>query len=178
MGIDFDILEHCRKVRADHGPPYTCPIQKCARTYKSVCGLQYHLKSFDHDNPTPLPPVNTSTPRNKKGRNRLTKAKVPPTPNAPEPLTFEEAQKMVQFDINGIGCRWNINEPIDVVPKEDFSDEEIPVDKPEEKGLPPVVQLPEASFRELEDYNICAHLKGQMHISDSSKKALKNWMVK
>lgn len=66
MGIDFDILEHCKKVRADHGPPYACPLEKCGRTYKSVCGLSYHLKSFDHDNPnaaTPQPP----TPKNKKG---------------------------------------------------------------------------------------------------------------
>lgn len=44
MGIDFDILEHCKKVRADHGPPYTCPVDKCGRSYKTVCGLQYHLK--------------------------------------------------------------------------------------------------------------------------------------
>ncbi|CAG9815203.1 unnamed protein product [Phaedon cochleariae] len=157
MGIDFDILEHCRKVRADHGPPYTCPIEKCSRSYKSVCGLQYHLKSYDHDNPTPLPPVTTTTPRNKKGRNRLTKAKIPPQQTAPEPLTFEEAQTMVQFEVNGVACRWNIHEPMDVVPKEDFSDEEMTEVKPEQPptSQQPVVQLPEASFKELEDYNIC-----------------------
>ncbi|XP_074034602.1 bromodomain-containing protein 140 [Leptinotarsa decemlineata] len=155
MGIDFDILEHCRKVRADHGPPYTCPIQKCARSYKSVCGLQYHLKSFDHDNPTPLPPVTTNSPRNKKGRNRLTKVKVPPTQHAPEPLTFEEAQKMVQFEVNGVGCRWNINEPIDVISKDDFSDDEVTEIKLEDQVSQPVTQLPQASYRELEDYNIC-----------------------
>lgn len=67
MVIDFDILEHCKKVRADHGPPYTCPVTNCGRTYKSVCGLQYHLKSFDHDNPTPQTPVTPATPKNKKG---------------------------------------------------------------------------------------------------------------
>lgn len=67
MGIDFDILEHCKKVRADHGPPYTCPIEKCGRTYKSVCGLSYHLKSFDHDNPSPSP-AGQNTPKNKKGK--------------------------------------------------------------------------------------------------------------
>lgn len=44
MGVDIDILEHCKKVRADHGPPYTCPVDKCGRSYKTVCGLQYHLK--------------------------------------------------------------------------------------------------------------------------------------
>ncbi|KAJ8968907.1 hypothetical protein NQ314_002048 [Rhamnusium bicolor] len=154
MGIDFDILEHCRKVRSDHGPPYTCPVEKCGRTYKSVCGLQYHLKSFDHDNPTPLPPTTPTTPKNKKGRNRVTKAKAPPTPNVPEPLTFEEAQKMVQFEVNGVACRWHITEPMDVVPKEDFSDEEMPVVKPEPPP-DPTLQLPNASYKELEDYNIC-----------------------
>lgn len=109
------------------------------------------------------------------GRNRVTKAKVPPTPNAPEPLSVEEAQKMVQFEVNGVACRWNINEPLDVVPKEDFSDEEMPEVKPEPPPgrsvdyscivvtypsnfhffIEPVFQLPEASFKELEDYNIC-----------------------
>lgn len=62
----------------------------------------------------------------------MTKAKVPPTPNIPEPLTFEEAQKMVQFEVNGMACRWNITEPMDVVPKEDFSDEEMLEVKPEQ----------------------------------------------
>lgn len=66
MVLDFDILEHCKKVRADHGPPYTCPVDKCSRTYKSVCGLQYHLKSFDHNNPN-SPVVASPTTKNKKG---------------------------------------------------------------------------------------------------------------
>lgn len=72
MGIDFDILEHCRKERADHGPPYACPLDKCDRSYKSVCGLQYHLKNFDHDNPmpvpgTPAPSAVVTSSKNKKG---------------------------------------------------------------------------------------------------------------
>lgn len=68
---------------------------------------------------------------------RLTKAKIPPTPNVPEPLTFEEAQKMVQFEVNGIACRWNITEPLDVVSKEELSDEEVPEVKIEVQPLPP-----------------------------------------
>lgn len=128
MVVDFDILEHCKKVRADHGPPYTCPVEKCGRTYKSVCGLQYHLKSYDHDNPTPLPPSTPSTPKSKKGRTRAaaaTPAAVASTPAPLEPLTFEEAQKMVQFEANGQIVRWNINDSLDVVAKEEgASDEE------------------------------------------------------
>ncbi|CAH1115065.1 unnamed protein product [Psylliodes chrysocephalus] len=152
MGIDFDILEHCKKVRADHGPPYTCPIEKCGRTYKSVCGLSYHLKSFDHDNPSPSP-AGQNTPKNKKGNRQKSKSKVPQTPSAPEPLTFEEAQKMVQFEVDGVACRWNINDELEVMSKDDFIDDEAKLSdvKPEEARI----KLPEAHYRELQDYNIC-----------------------
>lgn len=107
---------------------------------------------------------------------RVTKANIPPTPSVPEPLTFEEAQKMVQFEVNGVACRWNITEPLDIMAKEEFSDEE-PVEIKTEIPPPPgnsntiginfyceifnlsiaepQFNLPEASYKELEDYNIC-----------------------
>ncbi|XP_072379250.1 bromodomain-containing protein homolog isoform X1 [Diabrotica undecimpunctata] len=153
MGIDFDILEHCKKVRSDHGPPYTCPIDKCGRTYKSVCGLSYHLKSFDHDNPSSIIPIQ-GTPKHKKGNRQKSKSKITQTPQtAPEPLTFEEAQKMVQFEVNGVACRWNINDELEVMSKEDFLEDETLVN--EVNIEEPRIQLPEALFKELEDYNIC-----------------------
>ncbi|VEN51779.1 unnamed protein product [Callosobruchus maculatus] len=162
MGIDFDILEHCRKVRSEHGPPYPCPVAKCERVYKTVCGLQHHLKTFDHDNPnpTPQPPTTPSTPKNKKGRNRLTKGKIPPTPSAPEPLTFEEAQRMVQFEVNGVACRWNINEPLDVIPSKDVPGDPVEIETKAEPDKSQVISettmnLPKASYKELETYNIC-----------------------
>lgn len=31
---------------------------------------------------------------------------------------------MVQFEVSGVACRWNITEPLDVISKEDLSDEE------------------------------------------------------
>ncbi|KAI4454547.1 phd finger protein [Holotrichia oblita] len=155
MGLDFDILEHCKKVRADHGPPYTCPVEKCGKTYKSVCGLQYHLKSL-HDNSAP-PAPQPATPKNKKGRGTrgtpISKSNAPPPPSLPEPLTYDEAQKMVQFEVHGVAVRVNINDTLDVVPVEDFS-EPMDVDpKPEKTEI--TVSLPEASFKELENYNIC-----------------------
>ncbi|XP_076255187.1 bromodomain-containing protein 140 isoform X2 [Rhynchophorus ferrugineus] len=162
MGIDFDILEHCKKVRADHGPPYTCPVDKCGRSYKTVCGLQYHLKSYNHDNPSPVTPSTPSTPKNKKGRNRPKAATPAVTQSVPEPLTFEEAQKMVQFDLNGVICRWNINDPLNVIAKEneikaEEQEAEIKSELPLVAPVPvePIVQLPEASYKELDDYNIC-----------------------
>ncbi|XP_044764179.1 peregrin [Coccinella septempunctata] len=154
MVVDFDILEHCRKVRADHGPPYTCPVEKCGRNYKSVCGLSYHLRSFDHDNPTPLPPVTPSTPKNKKGaRARGTPANVKATP-VPEPLTYEEAQKMVEFNIDGKIVRWNINDSLEVRSKED-SEKDNPPSEAAVAIPSEIVKLPEASYKELDNYNIC-----------------------
>lgn len=41
---------------------------------------------------------------------------------------------MVQFEVNNIPVRWNINDPLELVPKEDFSDEEV---VPEVKTEPP-----------------------------------------
>ena len=49
MALDFDVLEYCRKLRTSKQPPYTCPIVECSKTYKSMCGLQYHLVNFDHN---------------------------------------------------------------------------------------------------------------------------------
>ncbi|KAL1502054.1 hypothetical protein ABEB36_007257 [Hypothenemus hampei] len=163
MGVDFDIFEHCKKVRADHGPPYECPVDKCGRNYKTVCGLQYHLKNYNHDNP---PPQTVSTPtssKNKKGR-KTPKAGTSTGNHAiastPEPLTFEEAQKMVQFEINGFVCRWNINDPLDIVPKEASEAPEQLIKHENEKPASdaptgPKIELPEAVYKELEDYNIC-----------------------
>lgn len=60
MGVDFDVLEYCRKLRTSNKPPYTCPVVECGKPYKSMCGLQYHLVNYDHNSPqTPRTP-NTS----------------------------------------------------------------------------------------------------------------------
>lgn len=56
MGLDFDVLEFCRKLRNSKQPPYECPVAQCGKVYKSLCGLQYHLVNFDHNAPTPVSP--------------------------------------------------------------------------------------------------------------------------
>lgn len=53
MGLDFDVLDFCRKLRTSNKPPYTCPVVECGKSYKSMCGLQYHLVNFDHDTAPP-----------------------------------------------------------------------------------------------------------------------------
>lgn len=47
------------------------------------------------------------------------------TPVAPpEPLTYDEAQKMVQFEVDGHVSRVNIADEMEVFSKEDFPEEE------------------------------------------------------
>lgn len=99
MGLDFDVAEYCKKVRIEQSPPFKCPVVECARNYKSICGLQYHLQNYDHDNPTPQTPGPGSASKNKKGR----KGQNVPVPLSPtrEALSYDEAQKIVQFEIEG-----------------------------------------------------------------------------
>lgn len=60
---------------------------------------------------------------------------------------------MVQFEVHGVAVRVNINDTLDVVPAENFT-EPMDVDsKPEKNEV--IASLPEASFKELENYNIC-----------------------
>lgn len=89
------------------------------------------------------------------GRARTTLTTNHTLSNIPEPLTFEEAQKMVQFEVNNIPLRWNINDTLEVVSKADFSDEDVQIESKNEQQTEPIIQLPEASFKELADYNIC-----------------------
>ncbi|KAL1374221.1 hypothetical protein pipiens_018219 [Culex pipiens pipiens] len=53
MGLDFEVQDYIKTLNKNC-PPFKCP--KCEKKYKSVVGLQYHLKSFDHDNPPPGTP--------------------------------------------------------------------------------------------------------------------------
>lgn len=76
----------------------------------------------------------------------------PLTPIIPEPLTYDEAQRMVQFEVNNQILRVNINDTLEVVSKDDFPEEELEI-KTEIVEQP--LQLPEASYNELPNYNIC-----------------------
>lgn len=109
---------------------------------------------------TPATPRNTKL-KNKKGNRskvRSVKATVKATPSAlPEPLTFEESQKMVEFNLGNKIARWNINDPLEVysiddLPKDENDDIKVDIPTPPPE---PMIQLPEASFKELENYNIC-----------------------
>lgn len=151
MGLDFDVLEFCKKLRQNRPPPYQCPLEKCDKVYKSLCGLQYHLVNYDHDNPTPVTPAVAHT-RKKSGRSR---APVPTGDIAlqsppKEALTFAEAQKAVQFEIDGKISRIPIDQPLTVISLEEWEKKNSELDKPIPfiEPIPePQVKLPEASFK-------------------------------
>lgn len=63
----------------------------------------------------------------------VAKSSVPPPAALPEPLTYDEAQKMVQFEVNGLAVRVNINDTLDVVSYDDFP-EAMEVDSKTEKA--------------------------------------------
>lgn len=150
MGLDFDVLEFCKKLRQNRPPPYQCPLEKCDKVYKSLCGLQYHLVNYDHDNPTPATP---SVVNRKKGWR--TRAPVPTGDIAlqsppKEALTFAEAQKVVQFEIDGKISRISIDQPLPIMSLEDWEKKNAELEKPVNFVEPPPephVKLPEASFK-------------------------------
>lgn len=150
MGLDFDVLEFCKKLRQNRPPPYQCPLDKCDKVYKSLCGLQYHLVNYDHDNPTPATPAVANN--RKKGRIR---AAVPTGDIAlqsppKEALTFAEAQKVVQFEIDGKISRIPIDQPVPIISLEEWEKKNAELEKPlpfVEPQPEPYVKLPEATFR-------------------------------
>ncbi|XP_061127104.1 peregrin isoform X2 [Syngnathus typhle] len=151
MGLDFDVKTFCHNLRASK-PPYECPVESCRKVYKSYSGIEYHLYHYDHDNP---PPVQATLHKKRKGRPpRVSLAgsldlddgglgqgggqghggSMPHSPGRSEPshspgrdaMTYAQAQRMVELEIQGRVHRINIFENIDVVSEEDSDAEDDP----------------------------------------------------
>uniref|UniRef100_A0A131Y2J2 Putative phd finger protein n=1 Tax=Ixodes ricinus TaxID=34613 RepID=A0A131Y2J2_IXORI len=167
MLVNIDIRTFCQNLRATK-PPYECPLPNCGRIYKTYSGIQFHLYNFEHDGATPQAP---STKKGKRGRWHHRQNRRSPTPPdlgklpaAREALTYAEAQKIVEVDLDGNLHRINICEPLDLVfsePGEEAGDAPVGTAEPAAKGasggkqaaVPSTVKLPEASFRLVADYN-------------------------
>ncbi|XP_047461715.1 peregrin isoform X2 [Mugil cephalus] len=151
MGLDFDVKTFCHNLRATK-PPYECPVESCRKVYKSYSGIEYHLYHYDHDNPTP---AQTLPQKKRKGRPpRVSLAgsgdtddgggnsgggpghggNTPGSPNRSErshspgrdTMTYAQAQRMVELEIQGRIHRISIFENIDVVSEEDSDAEDAP----------------------------------------------------
>ncbi|XP_037948091.1 peregrin-like isoform X2 [Teleopsis dalmanni] len=176
MGLDFDAVEYCKKVKYQQ-PPYACPVSKCDRSYKTIVGLQYHLLNYDHDNPTPITPI--LTPHRKRARTRGTKHTTPKASknnteensssassahhvSNPESLvTYNEDEQCVTFNIHGKSVRLGINTALPFIDAEEYKDLVergcvLNADAPplEENAPWAQVKVPEAVYREIANYNV------------------------
>uniref|UniRef100_H3DKP4 Bromodomain and PHD finger containing 1 n=1 Tax=Tetraodon nigroviridis TaxID=99883 RepID=H3DKP4_TETNG len=128
MGLDFDVKTFCHNLRATK-PPYECPVETCRKVYKSYSGIEYHLYHYDHDNPTPA-----QTVPQKKRKGRPPRASLAGSPNRSEhshspgreTMTYAQAQRMVEVEIQGRVHRISIFDNIDVVSEEDSDAEDLP----------------------------------------------------
>lgn len=150
MGLDFDVKTFCHNLRATK-PPYECPVETCRKVYKSYSGIEYHLYHYDHDNPTPAPAVLQKKRKGRPPRASLTASGDTddiggsggggPSPEANvgspnrsdhshspgrETMTYAQAQRMVELEIQGRIHRISIFENIDVVSEEDSDAEDAP----------------------------------------------------
>ncbi|XP_072928903.1 peregrin isoform X2 [Hemitrygon akajei] len=127
MGLDFDVKTFCHNLRATK-PPYECPVESCRKIYKSYSGIEYHLYHYDHDNPSQQTPVRKPK---KKGRNSRTGAQQSPNPSeisqSPnrENLTYAQAQRLVEVDIEGRLHRISIFDNLEVLSEDDTTAEDI-----------------------------------------------------
>lgn len=100
--------------------PYTCPV--CEKVYKSWCGIEYHLLRYPHDGvergSSKVSPSSKRT-KSKRGRGRSKNKRVSSPPPQPalvrETLTYAQAQKMVEFDFDGLLQRFNIDDMLGIV---------------------------------------------------------------
>ncbi|XP_030640921.1 peregrin [Chanos chanos] len=128
MGLDFDVKTFCHNLRATK-PPYECPVESCRKVYKSYSGIEYHLYHYDHDNP---PPIQGTPQKRRKGRPPRGAMPGSPTEHSErshspgrETMTYAQAQRMVELEINGKVHRISIFESLDVVSEEDSGGEDV-----------------------------------------------------
>uniref|UniRef100_A0A4W3KC18 Bromodomain and PHD finger containing 1 n=1 Tax=Callorhinchus milii TaxID=7868 RepID=A0A4W3KC18_CALMI len=127
MGLDFDVKTFCHNLRATK-PPYECPVESCRKIYKSYSGIEYHLYHYDHDNPVQQTPARKPK---KKGRSSRTGTQQSPNPSeisqspSRELLTYAQAQRMVEVDIEGRLHRISIFDNLEVLSEDDTTAEDI-----------------------------------------------------
>lgn len=129
MGLDFDIRDFLNHIRATK-PPYECPAKGCGKIYKSFAGIQFHLLNFNH------------------GEDSGSGGSRPGSQSPQRALTYAEAQKIVELEMDGKIQRINIQDCLTFAAPEEFpvSAREVIV-KPEESRsqeavVPPVKQTP------------------------------------
>lgn len=191
MGLDFDLNLFVDNLKATK-PPYECPINNCGKIYKSFCGIQFHVFHYDHDNPennspSPQKKLTNGKKKNKWKQHHRQKNENPPLPppelvRPRETLTYAEAQRLVEIDLEGRIHRINIYEPLEIICQDEI-DNQSNTEKEEKGEKSPAAKnskdppkgrkevsvsshnipskLPEAQFKVIEDYVRPAHVKSR-----------------
>lgn len=131
MGLEIDIDVFLHNLAATK-PPYQCPFEECGKTYKSYQGIAYHLQN-QHGHRDGGTSAATGEGSSRKGRRSNAGSSYgsvggrSPTSStvtgdygvssltAREALTYAEAQRMIEVEIDGRLHRININEPMTIV---------------------------------------------------------------
>lgn len=171
MGLDFDPIDYCRTL-ARTLSPYKCPVEKCNKSYKSIYGLQYHLVNYDHDTCQQISHITPTATRKKTNNRHNTSAnsmhsqKTSPTGGGgglanfgspKEGLTYSEALKIVQFEIEGKSIKVSSVEPMPLISIDNYAKLVENGEAPNINELPvePHIKLPEATFKRMDNYTIC-----------------------
>src|SRR5882724_9940615 len=116
MVLEIDVEDYLHNLMATK-PPYTCPYEQCGKTYKSYQGISYHLcnqHGGDGDRAA------TGDGGRKKGSRNRSPSGSDYGSATREALTYAEAQRMIEVEIDGRTHRININEPLNIL-KDDMS---------------------------------------------------------
>ena len=111
--MDMDKRTFLNNLKATK-PPYECPIETCRKIYKTYSGIRSHImQNHNKENVR----CNSSSRGNPQRQNH-SKSPTPPfmsRTQAREALTYAEAQRMIEIDIEGDIHRININEPMNII---------------------------------------------------------------
>jgi bromodomain and PHD finger-containing protein 1 len=128
MVLDFDIQTFCTNLKATK-PPYECPIGGCGKVYKSYSGIHFHLLHHnDGDSPAASPKNKSKKGRKGTGSGTGTPGRkrspspsdFPRSPKPLETLTYAEAQRMVEIELDGRIHRLNIFEPLEIISQDEI----------------------------------------------------------
>ena len=115
MVPDFDVRDFLSNCKANK-PPFTCP---CGKTYKSLNGIQAHVNLSHLINSSNKKRILGSSNNKKNPMYYDEDSNFAATANnvgkTRETLTYAEAQRMIEVEIDGLIHRININEPMNII---------------------------------------------------------------
>ena len=132
---DFDVGEALRRLRNQKTSPYECPL--CFKLYQSFSGISYHITRTDHSNQSSqiekkngeiqiafegFRPIGSDTVDDHASNTSIkVESPLARTPGVRrQPLTYAEAQKLVEFDIRGEMIRFPMKDEmtLEILPEE------------------------------------------------------------